>query len=81
MNYLLHSQRRNGPFRLEVEYIKAINTNVRVLHRCALILCQLMGRGKYAAARVYKKSFLRNMDEEEGLFDLEDPTKQKQEKK
>lgn len=41
----------------------------------------MMGRGKYAAARIYKKSFLRNLDEEEGLFDLGDPNKHREEKK
>lgn len=76
-------QRRNGPFRLEVEYIKAINREVRGRPVCgdALTVWQMMGRGKYAAARIYKKSFLRNLDEEEGLFDVADPNKHREEKK
>lgn len=47
----------------------------------ALTVRQMMGRGKYAAARIYKKSFLRNLDEEEGLFDVADPNKHREEKK
>jgi len=56
----LIAERRNGPFRLEVDYIKAINT-------------ERSARGKLPTARLYKKSYIQNMDEEDGLFDLEQP--------